>query len=235
LTAPADAPTSGVDEPDAGLIERYDLPASGRHRLDGFDGIIDRKDPAFLAMIDEVAAEYGIPPSVLLANWLRETGGRDHAGEVTNRQNGMPSWHGRRGDDDLGAGIADRRLPGVYDDGVALDRPLYAFATERDAMRAHAAWLADSQERFVDHVGEEEWNALPLSVQGALLRLTFNPGRNNPLTWADRAVAARQDGQDPASAFPQTGGFDSRHPLRTAQSAGAQAAHFHNEGLFPAN
>jgi hypothetical protein len=225
-----------------------------RNELRGFDQVFAGPVGArFRDLVVQTAREFSLHPAVLAVNAMAEIQRRDpylRPNPVSNAQVGVDWWDRQRHEVRRVLGITiptqSIRDPGFLDctivGGVCHfineqhndTGPMHLFRSGRDGLRAMAAWLSVLERRLIDSVGGLfGWVGIPEPLRIALIRVSYNPGRNRPLEIAKRSLASVDAGQDPRRNFPLQGAASTSHPLRTSVIRAAQAWHLANTVLGP--
>jgi hypothetical protein len=242
------AQAQGCDDADISRV--FGVPR-GTHRdeLLGFDSAFAGPTGGhFRDMIVRAANEFRIHPALLAVSALAETGGRGNwlrSGGIDNVLIGLDFWDQQRNTirNQLRKTfparlITDPRSPDctivggechfVNERGRDTGR-MHMFPSGQDGLRAMAAWSSILERRLIDATGGlSRWIVIPISLQWALTRLSYNPGRNNPRKLARRTLADVDAGRDPLRNFPRTGPGGSHHPVRASVIRAAQALHLAN-------
>jgi hypothetical protein len=221
---------------------------TGRNELQGFDQAFAGTTGArFRDLIVRAANEFSLHPAILAVNALAET---DRAfymrrGPVSNVLIGLDHWDEQRQQVRRRLGvtfttsiIVDPGFPNctivggvchfINERGNDTGR-MHLFRSGRDGLRAMAAWLRVLEGRLIDSVGNLfGWVGISEPLRMALIRLSYNPGRNNPRELAQRTLATVEAGGDPRRHFPLTGAGGTSSPLRTSVIRAAQAWHLAN-------
>jgi hypothetical protein len=217
-----------------------------RNQLGGFDrALTDRSGPRFLTMVVRAANEFTISPALLAVNALAETGRDDYFGAVDTAQIGLDHWERHRRE-------IQRRLGRTFRTSIVTDPTnpnctmiggechfrnergrltgrIYQFASAQEGLRAMAAHLRVLEQTLTDKTGGLfGWVGIPEPLQWSLVRLSYNPGKNNPGELAQRALADVDAGRDPRRNFPLRGPGDGKHPFRASVIRAAQAWHLAN-------
>lgn len=236
--------------PDERISERLGVPSGeNRDELHGFDDAFEGElGERFRENVIRAARENHISPALLAMILLAEHGRSVYLsrGAVENAAVGLDHWDSQARIIELETGRIFRTTivrdasnpyctipPGetechfINERGVDTGR-LHAFGSGANAASAVGAWTAVLIDRLVDRVNLFGWVGLSEEAQWALIRLSYNPGMNDPLALAQMMVDDVNEGRDPLARLPHEGPGGPEHPLRAATIRAAQALHLAN-------